>query len=222
MQKDDQPRQNQRFARKRVTRRTAKIKPTNMRTPIQICLATSLFALLFCAVSAWGALPIWEAAFRSDGSAIAWLSSALLFANATVALRLGLDRSLSMYLSSWLTVAIFVLALDEQFMFHEQWKYTCASVFDVCRGNPWVRELPIPMVGFVGLLTAAWLHTHLPPGQARWCLWAALLVGIWAIVVDQVAMPAMIAVFEEGFEVLAESIFLGVLLSVKPSAIARR
>ena len=135
-----------------------------------------------------------------------------------MALRLGLDRSLPAILATWLAVAIFVLALDEQFMFHERWKFTCASLFEVCRSFPWVREAPIPMVGVVGLLTAAWLHRHLQRGQARWCLWTALLMGVWAIVVDQVAMPTMIAVFEEGFEVLSEAIFLGVLISVKPAS----
>ena len=132
-----------------------------------------------------------------------------------MAARLGLDHSLPKPLAAWLAVAIFALALDEQFMFHEQWKYGCSAYFDLCRNQIWVRELPIPMVGIIGLMTAAWLHAHLPRGQARWCLWAALLAGVWAIVVDQVAMPAAIAVLEEGFEVLSESIFLGVLLSVQ-------
>ena len=186
--------------------------------PLRVCAVTSTCALLFCAFCAWVDMPLWERAFRSDGSTIAWLSSALLLSNAIMAARLGIDRSLPAPMAAWLTVAIGVLALDEQFMFHEQWKYTCASYFDMCRHHMWVRELPIPLVGIIGLMTAARLHMQLPRGQARWCLWAALMVGVWAIVVDQVEMPEMIAVLEEGFEVLSESIFLGVLLSIQPNA----
>lgn len=186
-------------------------------SPLLVCTVTSIVVLLYCVASAWQAMPIWEAAFRSDASAVSWLSSALLLANAAMALRLGLDRSLPMRLATWLSIAIFVLALDEQFMFHERWKFSCASLFEVCRSAPWVREAPIPMVGIVGLLTAAWLHSHLPRGHARWCLWASLSVGVWAIVVDQVAVPPMIAALEEGFEVLSEAIFLGVLLSARPA-----
>lgn len=193
---------------------TAKEQRTN---PVLVCTAAAVVVLLFSAASAWRAMPLWEAAFRSDSSPVSWLSSALLLANSAIAVRLGLDRALPARLAAWLALAIFVLAMDEQFMLHEYWQYSCQQYFELCRSMPWVRKIPIPMVGVVGILTALWLNNHLPTGRTRACLWSALSVGVWAIVVDQVEMPEMIAVFEEGFEVLSEAIFLGVLLSLPPA-----
>lgn len=77
----------------------------------------------------------------SDFSPAAWLSSAQLLAAAMLAFRLGIDGTLSRKLSAWLALALWVLALDEQFMLHEHWKYGCERWIAVCT-YAWVRELP--------------------------------------------------------------------------------
>src|ERR1700678_1721116 len=78
---------------------------------------------LFVAISAWAYLPWWELAFRSDDSPVSWLSSALLFACGALALQIGTQRGVRPLLSAWLTVSMLAMALDEQFMYHEYWKY---------------------------------------------------------------------------------------------------
>ena len=190
--------------------------------PLRACTIAALLALLFCALSAATAWPLWESAFRSDGSPVSWLSSAPLLSNAVMAARLGPERGLPTRLAAWLAGAILLLARDEQFKFHARWKFGCSTWFEACRGLPALAEAPIPLVGVVGLASAAWLHHALPTRAARVGLWAALAVGVWALVIDQTPMPAEIAVFEELFEVLAEALFLGVLFSVPPARLPDR
>jgi hypothetical protein len=107
------------------------------------------------------------------------------------------------------------MALDEQFMFHERWKYECVRWTALCRW-PAVRDLPMPCVALFGLLTMAWLHRVLRGGAALWLLWSAVGMGWWALAVNQLPMPPGVALFEEGFEVLAETLFLGALLGLAP------
>lgn len=195
------------------------------RQTLALCLASAAFALTFCALSAWQAMPFWESAFKSDGSPTSWLSSAQLLLIAGLALRLGLDRSLPRGLAAWLTVAIFILALDEQFMFHEQWKFGCRAYFPPCRSaalGKVVRELPMLLVGIVGVGTALRLARVLPTRVQRSCLWVAIGIGIGAVAIDQIGLPPEIAVFEEGVEVLSEAVFLGVLLGLRPDQRGRQ
>jgi hypothetical protein len=158
---------------------------------------------------------VWERAFRSDASPVAWLSSALLLTLAAMSLRLMADGGLPRALGGWMAAAMFLLALDEQFMWHELWKYRCEEWTALCRYET-VRELPMLAVGAVGLLTVAALHRAMAPGLSRVLLWAGLGVGLWAITVDQVAMPYPIAELEEGFEVLAEALVLAAFVSLPP------
>lgn len=164
-------------------------------------------ALAFMAVSAWSYAPVWERAFRSDASPVSWLSSALLLTLAAMSLRLMADCALPRGLGGWMAAAMFLLALDEQFMFHELWKYRCEEWTALCRFET-VREAPMLGVGLVGTLTVWALHRALPTPLGRRLLWAGLATGLWAITVDQVAMPYPIAELEEGFEVLAEALVL--------------
>ncbi len=165
-----------------------------------------------CIASRW---PLWETAFQSDFSPVSWLSSAQLLAGALLALRRAAERSLPRALAIWLAAGLTVLALDEQFMFHEQWKYGCPGWTAACAYN-WVRELPTLSIGALGLFTLAWMHRAMPYPVARGLMWAAVSIGIFALVVDQVPMPETIASFEEGFEVLAEAFFLSALLADPP------
>lgn len=174
-------------------------------------------AIGFMAISAWSFAPVWERAFRSDASPVAWLSSALLLTLAAMSLRLSADGGLPRWLGGWMAAAMFLLALDEQFMWHELWKYRCEAWTALCRLEA-VRELPMLAVGAVGLMTVAALHRAMRSRLSRRLLWAGLGVGLWALTVDQVAMPYPITALEEGFEVLAEALVLAAFVSLPPRA----
>lgn len=163
------------------------------------------------AISTWSFAPVWERAFRSDASPVAWLSSALLLTLAAMSLRLSADGGLPRGLGGWMAAAMFLLALDEQFMWHELWKYRCEEWTALCRIEA-VRELPMLVVGFVGLVTVAALHRAMRSRLSRALLWGGLVMGLWAITVDQVALPYPIAELEEGFEVLAEALVLAAFM----------
>lgn len=176
----------------------------------------------FLLLGAWIYAPSWERAFRSDGSPTSWLSSALLLALCTTALRLTAERCLPRALGVWLTLAFAVLALDEQFMLHELWKFRCHEWTDACRWGA-VREAPMLAVAVVGLFSLAWLHRALSHRSTRALLWAGFAVGLVAIGVDQwpevqphapwlPELPALLATLEEALEVVAEALVLGALL----------
>ncbi|RQO84189.1 hypothetical protein [Acidovorax sp. FJL06] len=176
----------------------------------------------FMLLSAWVFAPHWERAFRSDHSPVSWLSGALLLALSVTALRLTSERALPRWLGLWLTLAFAVLALDEQFMLHELWKFRCHAWTDACRWGA-VREAPMLAVAVVGLLTLAWLHRALSHRSTRCLLWAGLAVGWAAIGVDQwpevqphwpwlPELPELLATLEEALEVLAETLVLAALL----------
>ncbi|EJE49185.1 hypothetical protein PMI14_06384 [Acidovorax sp. CF316] len=170
--------------------------------------AVAGFLLLSAALFA----PSWERAFRSDASPAAWLSSALLLTLSVTALRLTAERALPRLLGIWLVLAFGALALDEQFMLHELWKFRCIEWTAACQST-WVREAPLLAVGGVGVATLAWLHRALSHRSTQALVWAGLLVGLWAIAVDQwPGVPPALETFEEVFEVLAEALVLAALL----------
>lgn len=171
--------------------------------------------IVFLAVAAAGAWPLPELAFRSDNSPVSWLSSAQLWSLSVIVIRLTFDRALPLSLSLWLITATAAMAFDEQFMFHEQWKYGCTGWFSLCR-HAWVRELPMLAVGFGGVVTALWLHARIQPGWARRQLWAAIGTGLFALSMDMLHVADDLAAYEEGFEVLSEAIFVSCLLGLQP------
>lgn len=185
-------------------------------------------ALGFMAISAWMFAPSWERAFRSDGSPVSWLSSALLLTLSATALRLVGERALPRLLGVWLALAWGALALDEQFMLHELWKFRCHEWLSACQWST-VREAPMLAVAVVGLATVAWLHRALHHRSTRGVLWAGLTVGWAAIAVDQwplvqahllwlPELPTALATMEEALEVLAEALVLAALLR-QPSGV---
>jgi len=176
----------------------------------------------FMLLSAWVFSPHWERAFRSDASPVAWLSGALLLALSTTALRLTSERALPRGLGLCLTLAFAVLAVDEQFMLHELWKFRCHEWADACRWAS-VREAPMLAVALVGGAMLAWLHQALGHRSTRCLLWAGFAVGLAAIAVDQwpelqphgpwlPALPQWLATLEEALEVVAEALVLAALL----------
>ena len=189
------------------------------KTPFRFSLSALLVVTGACAfmlLSAWVFYPGWERAFRSDTSPVSWLSSALLLTLCVLSLRLLADGGLPRWLGGWMALAMIVLALDEQFMLHELWKYRCHELTAFCK-MAWVRELPMLMVALVGAITAVLMHRALPSPLTRGLLWAGISIGLWAIFVDQVPMPYPVADLEEAFEVLAESLVLAALLTVSPT-----
>ena len=182
--------------------------------PGMLVIAAVLFFMSMAAAMYW---PEPEVAFRSDQSPVSWLSSALLLTIAVLSIRQLVDRGLPSLLAMWLGLALFILALDEQFMFHEHWKYGCADWLAACSYS-WMREMPTLLVGVVGLLTAGVLHRALPQGCARWVLWLALAMGMLALKVDLLGANNFLAIYEEGLEVLAEAFFAAVLLGLSGSS----
>jgi hypothetical protein len=178
--------------------------------PAVLCLAGATLFMLVATATYW---PNPEIAFLSDQSPVSWLSSAQLWAIALLALRLGVDRTLPIAASVWLGLAMMILAFDEQFMLHEHWKYGCAQWLDACQ-NHWITELPIVLVGVVGAATLAWLYSLLNTRSARVLLACSLGIGILTIIVDLFRWPSIFVTAEEGLEVLAESLFAGVLLGL--------
>lgn len=175
------------------------------------------FTVAFMGLAATGAWPLPEMAFRSDNSPVSWLSSAQLWSLAVITIRLTFDRALPLSLGLWLVMATAAMAFDEQFMLHEQWKHGCTDWFALCR-HTWVRELPMLAVGLGGIVTAGWLHASIRPGWARWQLWAAIGTGLFALSMDVLHVSDDLAAYEEGFEVLAEAIFVSCLLGLRPPA----
>lgn len=176
----------------------------------------------FLLFSAWIFAPGWERAFRSDNSPASWLSSALLLTLCITALRLTAERCLPGRLGVWLVLAFGALALDEQFMLHELWKFRCHEWTDACRWGA-VREAPMLAVAVVGLVTLAWLHRALSHRSTQALLWAGFAVGLAAMAVDQwpevqphwpwlPGLPELLATLEEALEVMAEALVLGALL----------
>ena len=160
--------------------------------------------------------PLWERAFRSDDSPVSWLSSALLFANAVVALTLSLTSAIPPRLGGVMSAGLLWCALDEQFMFHERFKYDyvptwvpAEGLFSFCLGN-----LPMFAVGLGGTASVAWFLRRMWRTNIVACglMLIALALGVAALVVDLWGEQWWVAPLEEGIEVLAESVFLSALL----------
>jgi hypothetical protein len=156
--------------------------------------------------AAWHEWPWWEYAFISDGSAVAWLSSALLVANAAVALSLTLMRALPLITGGCLSAALALLAVDEQFQLHERFKNSA--------GTSRVSEAPMVMVAAGAVIGLVLLWRRLPTRTVRALFVSAVSLGIFALWVDVGSPPVIVGQLEEGFEVLSESMFLCGLLEL--------
>lgn len=178
--------------------------------PGALLLAASL---AFMGVAAWRYAPSPEAAFLSDGSPVAWLSSAQLWALGLLSLQLAAQRLLPPRLGLWLGSALLALAFDEQFLFHEQWKYGCASWLAACRWQA-VQELPALLVAVLGGASVFALHRALPP-PARRPLWLGFGTGLCALALDLGGRPAALLPWEEALEVLAEAGVAAALLGLR-------
>ncbi|XVJ68243.1 MAG: hypothetical protein HEQ39_00245 [Rhizobacter sp.] len=172
--------------------------------------AAACVLMLMFAASRW---PLWEQAFYSDQSPAAWLSSAQLLGAALLALCLSQRRELPRLLGWWLAGALWVLALDEQFMLHEQWKFGCVQWWSAC-SQRWVAELPTIAVGVVGSVTVLALMRVVRDALFRSQVISGLAVGLLALLVDLAQMPTSLLPLEESLEVLAEALFIGALLAI--------
>jgi len=177
------------------------------------CILLLLASALFLGTAAWLYWPAPEMAFRTDDSPAAWLSSAQLWGMALIALRLFRERALPPVLCLWLGAAMVAMSFDEQFMLHEHWKYECVQWFAACR-HAWVTELPMLLVAVLGLATVFWLHRCLQARSARVLLWAAVGVGLFALLLRFTQQPADLLPYKAALLVLAEALFAGVLLGV--------
>lgn len=161
--------------------------------------------VLFMAIAAWWSQPWWEYAFLSDDSAVSWLSSALLMANAAVAFNLALTGALPLAVGSVITASLAILSADEQFLLHERFKESVP---------PWAGNTPTVLVGLGGVVVLVLLSRSVRSQPARWLIAASVALGVFALWVDLGSPPSTIARLEEGFEVVAEALFLSGLLEV--------
>ena len=176
-------------------------------------------AVLFMAIAAWQSQPWWEYAFLSDDSAVSWLSSALLMANGAVALKLTLDGSVSRWFGGALTMVLVALAIDEQFMLHEWFKYNFADPASPDRALPaLVGDLPTLLVGAGGVVMLFGFSRVVGSKTARGLMTAAVVLGLFALWVDLGAAPVWLTRTEEAYEVLAESLLLCALLAIRPTS----
>lgn len=180
--------------------------------------------LIFTLISLWSYLPFWELALRSDNAPLAWLSSALLFACAVQAWESLAQHKLPCGRGGTLAAALVLMALDEQFSYHEYWKYHCAEWTCWCaRASPghlhWLGDAPMALVGIVGVLLLVTLHRAFASKLVRGHLVAAVFVGVGLALGTHFghlsgALPAYIGRLEEVFEVLAETLFLCALVEL--------
>jgi hypothetical protein len=181
---------------------------------------------IFVAVSAWAYMPWWELAFRSDASPVSWLSSALLFACFALAAQIGAQRGLPPLLAGWLVIAMLVMALDEQFMYHEYWKYHCHEWTSLCgravagRAH-WLGDAPMALVGIVGVATLVILYRALGSSVVRGLMIAGVTVGVLLALGTHFGhamgmLPGIVSQLEEVFEVYAEALFMCALIEIRP------
>jgi hypothetical protein len=197
---------------------------TSMALAVRKVFLGLLPALITLALMVWfGAMhwPFWAQSFSSDFSPAAWLSSALLLAASLLSARLGIERALYRPLAIWLALALFVLALDEQFMLHERWKYGCERWVAACV-HAWVRELPTYLVMVLGAISLMGLAKVVAHPAVRVLVGVSLSVGLFALVIDLMELPGTLGMLEEGFEVLAEALFIGALLVIPSVAVQQR
>ncbi len=178
--------------------------------PGLLCLAGSV---IFMTVSCFLYWPEPEVAFLTDNSPVAWLSSAQLWAMALLALRLWRESVLPRALCIWLNIAMMEMAFDEQFMLHEHWKYGCKQWLTACSIG-WVTELPMILVGVLGVVTAAWIHYSLANRVARIQLWLAVGIGIFALYLRFTQHPIELLPYKAALLVTAEALFAGMLLGL--------
>lgn len=187
-----------------------------------ILLSTTLFIL----VSVWSYLPWWELALRSDASPLSWLSSALLFGCAILAIQLKVNKALPSILNICLAVSLLGMALDEQFMYHEYWKYHCQYWIKWCEtGNDghfnWILHFPMLMVGIVGTIVLMGVYRSVNDQLVRRLIMAALGVGIIFALGTHFGhatglLPVAFGRFEEVFEIFSEALFMCALLEIRP------
>jgi len=153
-------------------------------------------------------------AFRTDDSPVAWLSGAQLWAMALLALRLWQESSvLPRSLCLWLFVAMTEMSFDEQFMLHEHWKYGCIQWLSLCRIG-WITELPMILVGVLGVMTGIWLHRSLSDRLAQVQMWLSVGIGIFALILRFTHHPIELLPYKAAILVIAEALFAGMLLGL--------
>lgn len=182
--------------------------------------------ILFIGISISAYMPWWEMALRSDNSPVSWLSSVLIFACSALALQIGIQRGTSSRYYFFLAFSLILLSLDEQFRFHEYWKFHCAEWISWC-GYPlaghvdWLGDAPMMLVGIVGVVIFVKLYRSVDSSTVRKLVVASITVGVVLALGTHFGhasglLPAWFSRFEEVFEVLSEALFFCALLEMRP------
>lgn len=195
----------------------------------RIILAITGVAVLTIAWLWW---PDLSFGIGAENAPLGWLQSNWLIACATTAgirATQSSDRAGSPHFyRGWavLSAAIFVAALDERFMFHEQLQDALANFLmegDIGAAldhtERWTQGLTA-CYALAGLGSAAWLYRSAAPGAWRW-MRAAILVGIVAIGMDLSSDAMGPQIIEEMLEFAAESLMLCGLVKEVRSVVNR-
>lgn len=179
-------------------------------------VATVLAVIGIFTAIVWLHWPWLEQAVAVEEAPIAWLQSSMIWSCASLSLLLAtVERS---RLRGWSLVAVGLAgaALDERFMGHERLKDWILFRFyggDMdAMGH--LGDLPILVYGIGGVLVLTWLirSPALPRFAGRRWMVAAVLAGFVALGLDLASNDLFVQVFEEGFELLAETLFACALL----------
>jgi len=184
-------------------------------SPMPLVAAVLAVAGIFMAII-WLHWPWLEQAVAVEEAPTAWLQSSMLWSCASLALLLATVEPARLPGWSLIAVGLAAAALDERFMGHERLKDWI--LFRFYGGNleamGRVGDLPILVYGLGGLLVLAWvIRSPARPRFAglRWMV-AAVLAGFVALGLDLAGNDLFVQVFEEGFELLAETLFACALL----------
>lgn len=170
--------------------------------PHTAAVVTAVVSVLILAI--WMAWPLWDYALFSDDSPVSWLSSALLAANAAVALVAAFGTGASRPFG-FVAVALAAMATDEEFHLHERLQETHGE---------WLAAGFGVLLVTGGLASVYALRRRVPSRVARTFFLVAVAAGATAVAVDLGAAGAGWAMTEELWEVAAETLWLCGLLEV--------
>ena len=170
-----------------------------------IVVLLSFFILVFAFAFAFN--PHFPQLILAGESSVAtWMSGVLLIMSGSLSLVIGMRKGNGLWYL--ITAFFFLLAADERFMFHEQFKERIIFSFQPVKASVLVYELPVIAGACLGAVMARLLWRQLR-GISRVCLVCAVILGTSSVVIDICTAGVL---WEESFKLLAELLVTCALL----------